>query len=143
MSKYKNTKYQYLQPIFFAIILVAGIYLGKSLFQNETNPYESSSEVVNQSNKIGDIVRYIEDNYVDPVDLGSLSQEAITGMLESLDPHSSYIPIEDFNEVNDPLQGKFEGIGVQFRIQNDTIMVFELFFTGGSNGIHNSQKYTR
>jgi carboxyl-terminal processing protease len=61
--------------------------------------------------------------YVDTVNEKQLTDEAIRAMVKQLDPHSVYIPVEEMREMNEPLVGKFEGVGVQFNIHNDTIMV--------------------
>lgn len=61
--------------------------------------------------------------YVDTVNDAELVEHAIVGMLRELDPHSTYLSQEDQKRANEPLQGSFEGIGVQFQIINDTIMV--------------------
>ncbi len=113
MEESQKNVHRYL-PLVFAGILIAGILIGTKLPKKQFN---------SKYDKIGDVINMVMQNYVDSVDKESLKAKAITGMLESLDPHSVYIPASDFNESNDPLLGKFEGIGVQFRLQKDTIMV--------------------
>lgn len=61
--------------------------------------------------------------YVDSVNEAELTEHAIRGMLKELDPHSVYLSVEELKEANEPLQGSFDGIGVQFNIINDTIVV--------------------
>ncbi|MFM8431427.1 MAG: S41 family peptidase, partial [Bacteroidota bacterium] len=61
--------------------------------------------------------------YVDTVNEKQLTDEALKAMIKQLDPHSVYVPPEEMREVNEPLVGKFEGVGVQFNIHEDTIMV--------------------
>ncbi|GAB4295561.1 MAG: S41 family peptidase [Marinilabiliales bacterium] len=61
--------------------------------------------------------------YVDSTDEDKIIEDAIIGMLKELDPHSIYISKEELDEVNEPLQGNFEGIGIQFNILDDTLMV--------------------
>src|SRR5215813_3084012 len=73
--------------------------------------------------KIETVLYYIENGYVDTVDPGKLAEKAIVGMLESLDPHSVYIPKEEVQAMNEPLEGNFEGIGIEFQILQDTVMV--------------------
>ncbi len=68
--------------------------------------------------------------YVDTVDENKLVEEAITGMLSSLDPHSTYNNAEEVKKMNEPLQGNFEGIGVQFQMVEDTLLVIQPV-TGG------------
>lgn len=73
--------------------------------------------------------------YVDTVDEKKLTDDALRTMLKDLDPHSSYIPPEDMRAVNEPLVGKFEGIGIQFNILNDTIMVTQTISGGPSEKV--------
>lgn len=126
-------------PLWFSLVLILGIMIGSRLLNNNSvqqnlNPHNTSS---NQS-KISNILQYITEDYVDTLDINTMSEKAIEGMLSALDPHSQYIPPEDFNEVNDPLTGNFEGIGVQFRIEQDTIAVVNTIAGGPSQrvGIH-------
>ena len=79
--------------------------------------------VQEQGEKFNTLLYYMNRMYVDSVDLDGLVETAIRGMLEELDPHSVYIPSEDLKQADEPLNGKFEGIGVRFNIMKDTIMV--------------------
>ncbi len=73
--------------------------------------------------KFEQIIRIISDNYVDSVKESKLVEKAIVSMLEELDPHSTYIPKEEVEEMNRDLRGNFDGIGIRFQIYKDTIMV--------------------
>jgi len=68
-------------------------------------------------------IQIIDFAYVDTTNAGKLVETAIVEMLKELDPHSAYIPKEEVEKVNEPLEGSFEGIGVTFQIFNDTILV--------------------
>lgn len=70
--------------------------------------------------------------YVDTLDENKLVDNAIVGMLKSLDPHSSYTPQKDVQKLNEPLQGSFEGIGVQFNMAEDTLLVIQPISGGPS-----------
>lgn len=70
--------------------------------------------------------------YVDSVDGMKLTEDAINGMLSNLDPHSSYTNAEETKKLNEPLQGNFEGIGVQFNMLEDTLMVIQTISKGPS-----------
>lgn len=72
----------------------------------------------------------INGHYVDSVDTEKLVEDAIRGMIEKLDPHSAYSTPEQTKRLNEPLQGSFDGIGVQFNILDDTLMVIQTI-TGG------------
>jgi carboxyl-terminal processing protease len=73
--------------------------------------------------------------YVDSVNLSNLTEKAIIEALRSLDPHSSYISAKDVKEMNEPLNGNFEGIGIQFNILHDTIIVIEPIPNGPSEKV--------
>ena len=72
---------------------------------------------------------------VDTVDEGKLVEDAIRGMLEKLDPHSSYADPEEVKAMNEPLQGNFEGIGVQFNMVDDTLLVIQPVSKGPSEKV--------
>lgn len=72
----------------------------------------------------------INDQYVDSVDTEKLVEDAIRGMLEKLDPHSTYSTAEQTKRLNEPLNGSFDGIGIQFNLLDDTLMVIQTI-TGG------------
>jgi len=77
----------------------------------------------NEYDKLRDLIYYIDHYYVDTVNHAQLSEDAIRGILESLDPHSTYLNAVENKAQTEQLEGAFEGIGVQFNIMNDTIMV--------------------
>ena len=85
--------------------------------------------------KFDEVMYYINNAYVDTVNLNSLEEEAIIAMMEELDPHSQYISLDEFNAVNDPLLGSFEGIGVQFRIVEDTVTIVNTIKGGPSEKV--------
>ena len=68
--------------------------------------------------------------YVDSVDENKLAEDAIKGMLEQLDPHSSYSTAEETRELNEPLEGNFSGIGIQFNMNKDTLYVIQVIAGG-------------
>ncbi len=73
--------------------------------------------------KIGKTLALLEAIYVDSVDISEIAEQMIVTTLRNLDPHSVYIPAEDVQEENEPLQGNFEGIGIQFNVLSDTIII--------------------
>lgn len=74
----------------------------------------------------------INNLYVDSVDEQKLVEDGIKGMIEKLDPHSSYMTAKEVKEANEPLQGNFEGIGVQFNMVEDTLLVIQPVIGGPS-----------
>ena len=77
----------------------------------------------------------ISNLYVDSVDENKLVEEAIIRMLAQLDPHSTYSNAEEVKEMNEPLQGNFEGIGVQFQMIEDTLLVVQPVSNGPSEKV--------
>ena len=125
----KNRLNTYL-PILFALVLIAGILIGNMLTPVST--ISTGNFQLKNYNKLDDAVNYIMKEYVDTLEREKLTEEGINGILENLDPHSQYIPAELFHDVNDPLLGNFEGVGVQFRIETDTIMIVQTIPGGPS-----------
>lgn len=121
-------------PFYFSLILVAGIFIGYYFSFNNTLIENSNrlSGTTGNYKKITNLLDYILLNYVDSVDNHQLTEKTVVSMLHSLDPHSDYIPAEDFQQVNEPLQGNFDGIGIEFNIINDTIRVITPISQGPS-----------
>ncbi len=97
-----------------------------------TGHMTAQENVQEQGEKFNTLLYYMNRMYVDSVDLDGLVETAIRGMLEELDPHSVYIPSEDLQQADEPLNGNFEGIGVRFNIMKDTIMVVSTIAGGPS-----------
>jgi carboxyl-terminal processing protease len=123
MNKFSKRITVYL-PILFSIVLIIGILIGSKL--NTSGHLDQnllSLKPNNRYNKLTDIVNYISQDYVDSVNKTKITRDAIDAIIKKLDPHTQYISKEDFNAVNDPLLGSFDGIGVQFNIIKDTLMI--------------------
>ena len=116
-------------PIILSLALIGGILLGISLNGNTPG---NKTYVYNHPNKINKVLNYIKKNYVDSVSENQLQETAIPAILKELDPHSVYIPAKELKRVNEPLKGNFEGIGIQFSMQNDTIVVISVISGGPS-----------
>jgi len=84
----------------------------------------------NQALKLNTALTAIQRFYVDDVNSKMLVEEAIKAMVAKLDPHSAYMTAEEMTEMNEPLQGGFDGIGISFNMMNDTLFVVEVI-TGG------------
>jgi carboxyl-terminal processing protease len=105
--------------LFFTMsaIIALSVYGGEGYTQS--TPSNASAE------KLSLLLSYIENMYVDSVNSEELVEKAIIHLLEELDPHSTYFTEEELREANEPLQGSFDGIGIQFNILHDTIVVVE------------------
>ncbi len=124
--QHKNRKLNIWLPLLFALVLVIGMLVGMRLqSESPTVVVESDSDVSNSvgQGQIEEVIRYIEAKYVDEVKREEMVRSAINNILEHLDPHSNYIPAEQLQAVNEQLEGNFEGIGVEFMILEDTIVV--------------------
>lgn len=125
-----------LMPLYFALVLATGIAIGYFLtFGSRLNQIEGAFHKKTNNNKISNLLDYIESQYVDTINKNQLVDKAITSLLKSLDPHSDYIPAADFNAVNEPLEGNFDGIGIEFNIINDTVRVINPIVGGPSEKI--------
>jgi len=94
------------------------------------------SQVLNENTyKIGRTLSLIDAWYVDSTDIEELTEQTIVEMLRNLDPHSVYITAKDVKEMNEPLNGNFEGIGIQFNLLRDTIIVIEPISGGPSEKV--------
>lgn len=132
----RDPKYAIYLPIAFSLVLIAGLWLGYMINRNSNNANNPVFPLKSNSyNKVDDILDYIVHDYVDSVNVDELETNAINGMLNDLDPHSQYISAKEFHEVNDPLMGSFEGIGISFRIEKDTIMVINTIPGGPSEKV--------
>ena len=116
-----NNKSILKRPFLILFIFTIGMYLGKYL--SNTPEYIQLSSTSSEFPKLVELLSFLEYNYVDELDLDSLQEAIISNTLESLDPHSSYIDVDDMQSITEGMQGNFEGIGVEFQIQHDTIVV--------------------
>ncbi len=112
--------------------MIIGIIIGNRLAIVSPGDSDRFNLKVKKYNKLSDAISYIVQEYVDSIDRNKITEDGINGILKDLDPHSQYIPAEDFHEFNDPLLGNFEGIGIQFRIEKDTIIVIQTIPGGPS-----------
>lgn len=108
-------------PVVIAISIVIGILIGMFYTKHFTS---NRLGIINgSSNKLNALLRIVDDQYVDTVNMVDLVEKAMPQILAELDPHSTYIPAQNLEEVNSELEGSFSGIGIQFTIQDDTIHV--------------------
>ncbi|MCB0706904.1 MAG: S41 family peptidase [Saprospiraceae bacterium] len=123
-------------PLLISVTLVFGILLGMRLPSSQP-----AIRIIQQddlksntlgSGKVEELIRYIEAKYVDPVDREKLLNDAIASIMDDLDPHSNYYSASDAIGVKESLEGKFDGIGIEFMIIDDTIMVLNALEDGPS-----------
>ncbi len=118
--KHNNSKQAIRLPIFIALAIALGIFIGA----NMAGGIGPNTEEVNDSlSKFRQVISHINDFYVDDVDSKKLVETAIEEMLQELDPHSLYVPYEEHKLTGSQLESNYEGIGVEFNIFRDTIVV--------------------
>lgn len=115
-------------PLIIAVSIVAGIIIGTFYAKHYSG---TKLGIINgSSNKLNALLRVIDDQYVDTVNMTDLVEKAMPQILAELDPHSTYIPAQNLEEVNSELEGSFSGVGIQFTIQEDTIHVNDVVAGG-------------
>ena len=129
---------KYVFPTLTIACLLIGFLIGNAV-SNKVNAqrfYIQNGQLFQQpDSKIDQLLRLMNQAYVDPIDVDSITDDVMMELVKRLDPHSAYIPKEDLEMVNSELSASFSGIGVQFSIQNDTIQVVSVISGGPSEGI--------
>ncbi|MFC2118016.1 S41 family peptidase [Bacteroidota bacterium] len=129
--KIQNKGYRVFIPLMFSIMLVVGMFIGnilpKGINQNE--------KIYHDRDKLGAVIDYIENEYVDSISKEDLTEKTIPYLLRKLDPHSFYIPAQNLENINEPLRGNFDGIGVRFNMHNDTLLINEVVKNGPSEKV--------
>lgn len=121
-------------PFIVALALAMGVFMGKKM-NVSGDQFLFDNTAFSSDDKLQQIISYIKSDYVDSVRSQEIVEQTIAEVLQNLDPHSYYIPKQDYNAMNDPLEGNFEGIGIEFRIQEDTITVVQALGGGPSEEV--------
>ena len=129
----ENNKTSRFIPVIIAASIVVGILIGTFY----TNHFSGNrlSIINTSSNKLNDLLRIVDDKYVDTVSMNDLVEKAMPQILSELDPHSMYISAKDVEASNADLKGHFSGIGVSFTIQKDTICINNVIKGGPSEKV--------
>lgn len=129
-------------PLLFSLVLVAGMLIGTKMQNNpptvaaiEVSKKEDLPPSTLGQGKLEELIRYIEARYVDDVNKDELVKEAIDNILFQLDPHSNYISAEQLKSVNEQLEGSFDGIGIEFVVVEDTVMVVAALAGGPAEAV--------
>ncbi len=120
------------------VAVLFGLFFGNliALKANRGNKIKNLTEYFSGSNsKVDEMLSLIDEQYVDTINIDSITDEVMTDLVSKLDPHSVYIPAKDLEAVNSELEGSFSGIGVQFNIQNDTVMIVSVISGGPSEKV--------
>ena len=130
-----NPRTSYWTPLMYSVLVAIGL-LGGYLLNTNTPlvTIGSATRSVVGAGGIEQLMGYIEARYVDEPDVASLNRTAIDAILSELDPHSSYIPAEELQALNDNMEGNFKGIGIEYLVIDDTITVVSALPGGPSEG---------
>jgi carboxyl-terminal processing protease len=128
-----NKKITLFLPLLIAVSVAAGIWIGNLLKSNSQPVFDGIG--FGRPNKITTILDLIGQSYVDSVNTSDIVEKTIPEILKNLDPHTSYIPAKEMQEVQEEMRGNFSGIGVQFSIQEDTVRVIEVISDGPSSRV--------
>lgn len=121
-----GTKKNILIAAGYSVVLIAGLILGPKLVRENQNSRNGSFlpfGLSNRAAKVEQVIQIINENYVDSVKLDTVQDIAIQELLKQLDPHSAYLAPEEAQLMSDDLQGNFNGIGIEYYIINDTLLV--------------------
>lgn len=127
----KNKKYIF-SPLFLATAFIAGLWLGNQWeYLHQSSNYSNSKAKA----KLNKLLDYIDREYVDKVNIDSITNLTVTTILSKLDPHSSYIPKELAKYEEENMKGNFVGIGIQYYYKNDSLTVLKVIEGGPSYNI--------
>lgn len=126
----QNKKLQVWLPLILSVVMIAGMFFGFKMHQQTGSAGLFTRD---RNNTLQETMDLIKSRYVDDVKLDSLQDDAISAVMENLDPHSLYIPISEVAEANEDLAGNFEGIGVEFNLFKDTVNVIYIIPEGPSD----------
>lgn len=133
-NEYSNSKRTIFTPLILSAVLIAGIFIGNFLIPSKHTTLNTNFSNLN-NNKISSVLRLVQENYVDKISVDSIQELAIPLILQNLDPHSAYFPPKVNVAEHERLSGNFEGIGVQFNIKNDTILIVNTISGGPSEKV--------
>ena len=110
-------------PLLLGLTIATGIFLGSKLNFSDTSDKIFATNA--KKDKLNRLIDYIDYEYVDHVNTDSIVDVTVNGILENLDPHSVYIPANQYQDNADDMRGNFVGIGVSFYVYKDTIAVIK------------------
>ncbi len=132
MSEPKKIKdYNIWQPLLLSIMMIMGMVLGYKMNDADNPPLiqginSEESAALTGSGRVEEIIRFVDSRYVDEVDDQDLVESAITTVLDQLDPHSVYIAPEYMKSINDSMEGRFKGIGIESYFIDDTVNIISV-----------------
>lgn len=122
-----NSQKKYL-PLLLGVAIAAGVFIGSKLDFNDTPDRIFAKN--SKKDKLNRLIDYIDYEYVDKVNTDSIVDVTVNEILENLDPHSVYIPVDEYENNADDMRGNFVGIGISFYVYKDTIAVIRTISGG-------------
>lgn len=144
MDDRKATGLKVWTPLIFSLVLITGMTLGFNLRDTLRNKRDIQT-IIERNDRLEQIIDLVNERYVDSVNSNNLYRDAVNGILSHLDPHTIYIPADELQGVNEDLEGSFYGIGVEFAVMRDTILVTSVIPSGPAEkaGIHTGDKIVK
>lgn len=130
----KNNRLTIWLPAVATAILALGVWMGYTISSARPRPSSQQSlhTTTTSTSKLDYTLSLVGRHYLDPVDTDTIVERLMHEIFVGLDPHSVYIPLEDLQAVNEPLEGEFDGIGVVFNMATDTVVVLNTVAGGPS-----------
>ena len=122
-----SKKMQVWLPVLFSLVMIIGMIIGFQLKEKTMSPQFFS---FSQRSSLQELTSLIKNKYVDKLAIDSINALASTELLQHLDPHSVFIPAKELSAVNEEMQGNFQGIGIEFRVIEDTVNVMNIVKDG-------------
>ena len=144
---YKNSRNKVLIPLLLAVALAVGLIVGQSMGRStaESQFRRVISHLRPPYDKLNRTMALIQNEYIDSLNMDSITEQVLPLLVQQLDPHSMYIPAKDMQAVNEPLESEFDGIGVVFNMATDTVIVLNVVPSGPSQkaGVQNGDRILR
>ncbi len=144
---YKNSRNKVIYPLLLAVAVVVGLIVGQSMGRStaESQFRRVISHLRPPYDKLNSTMSLIQNEYIDSLDMDSITEQVLPLLVQQLDPHSVYIPAKDMQAVNEPLESEFDGIGVVFNMATDTVIVLNVVPSGPSQkaGVQNGDRILR
>ena len=130
----QNSKNSIRVVLLVTTAVLVGVFIGRHYRLGQTSSFQKGL-FMQSGSKIDQVLRMVGNEYVDTLDTDSLTEMAIVNLLAQLDPHSVYMPPVDYDSFNSEMEGKFDGIGVEFNIVRDTVVVVHVLSGGPASKV--------
>lgn len=126
---------KYILPSITMLAILIGVVIGFSIAPKAEAQQINWSRFIAPQSKVDQALYMLQNNYVETLNVDSITDEVLNDLIHKLDPHSAYISKKDIEMVNSELGASFSGIGVQFNIQQDTVCIVAVVSGGPSEGV--------